>query len=190
MPRLFVAILLPEEVKKEIARRVRPLQVLPCRVKWVEEENYHLTLKFLGEVEEEAVQEISAALEALAPAHVPFSLSYGDWGVFPGRARPRVLWMGLKGDLPRLLALQAAVEDRLAALGYPREEKEFHPHITLGRVKSPEGAALLVAKMEEVLPRGEVGSFRVAEFHLMESRLSRAGPAYSPRGSYRLATPS
>ncbi len=184
--RTFVAILLPEAVKAKIAELVRPLRHLTVDVKWVEEENLHLTLKFLGEISRTEVEKLDALLAGLFARESAFLLDYGGWGVFPSKENPRVLWIGLGGDVDYLRRIQGKVEDICSCLGFPREKKNFHPHITLGRIRSHKNLELLLREAKNTLPTEYQGSFRVEEIYLMESKLSPQGPSYAPLNFYPL----
>lgn len=132
--RAFVAVNLPPEHRRDIAAAVAPLLRSELPVRWVEPDAYHLTLKFLGTVAAGAVEPVAAALRTLAVRHAPFTLRVRGAGAFPDPRRPGVLWLGVAPDAP-LLALQQAVEQGIAPLGFPTEARPFHPHITLGRTR-------------------------------------------------------
>ncbi|NPV28283.1 MAG: RNA 2',3'-cyclic phosphodiesterase [Firmicutes bacterium] len=185
--RSFLAVLLPDDVKNQIYQHLNPICRLPLDIKWVEKENYHLTLKFFGSLTESEIRKISLFLTELTPQVDSFSLKYGGWGLFPNRRHPRVLWLGLGGDaLDALHNLWLKIENGLLNHGFPREEKSFHPHITLGRFRSPANIELLLIKMKGSPLSGEIGSFPVSELHLMESKLSPAGPSYSSLAAFPL----
>jgi 2'-5' RNA ligase len=148
------------------------------RLKWVRPESMHLTLKFLGDVDPARVPEIEAALAAAAGAAPPFSLNARGIGVFPGMRKPRVLWMGLEGQLDRLAALQAAVESELARVGFPAEERPFKAHLTLARIKAPLRIPLSEALLSEA-GEGESGPFPVERICLFRSELRPAGAVYT-----------
>jgi len=185
--RTFVAVLLPDAVKAKISEFVRPLRKLPADVKWVEEENFHLTLKFLGELTEAEVGKLDCLLAGLFTRENAFLLDYGGWGVFPSRENPRVLWIGLGGDIDYLQEIQGKVEDICADAGFPRDRKKFHPHITLGRIRSRGNLEVLLREAQNTLPSELQGSFLVERIYLMESKLSRSGPLYTPLNFYPLS---
>ncbi|MEW6218436.1 MAG: RNA 2',3'-cyclic phosphodiesterase [Thermodesulfobacteriota bacterium] len=201
MPRLFVAIDLPKAAKEELAGLA---QGLPG-VHWVETEQLHLTLRFVGEVDDPMFRALRARLaEIQAPA---FSLGLTGLGTFPPRGTPRVLWVGLT-PVPELFALQAQIEAMVQAGGLPAEERPFTPHITLARLRPEEGhgqpgrrerfrpprrersrTAELVARL---LARHQAfGSppFPVAELHLYSSLLTPRGALHRREASYPLAEP-
>lgn len=134
--RLFIAIELPRTLKREfidLARSFRPREYE--RVRWIEQEAMHLTLKFLGDTPVDRVPDIKAALERAASATGKFSIRIGRTGCFPSFRDPRICWVGLSGELRRLEQLQGRVEGGLVALGYDREDRKFKPHVTVGRTR-------------------------------------------------------
>jgi len=173
--RLFVAILLPEAVREEIARAVTPLREDLVHVRWVRPEQLHLTLRFIGDVDRPRVPVVGAALrEALAPL-AGLTLGLAGAGAFPSASRPSVLWAGVKRD-DRLDALHAATEAALASVGIPREARDFHPHVTVGRIRRGRrerdaGGALAALRLETSAP--------VREVSLMESVPGRAGARHT-----------
>jgi 2'-5' RNA ligase len=176
--RTFIAIEIPEEFKTALAELQNDLRRARAGVSWTSPENIHLTLKFLGEVEESRVAEISAACARVAGTSRPFALQLGFPGVFPDARRPRVIWAGLQGEVEVLSALQKDLEERISAIGLKGDEKEFHPHLTVGRVKSARNSRELIARAElyDLPPL----SFDVREIVLIRSVLHPAGAQYTP----------
>jgi 2'-5' RNA ligase len=150
--------------------------------RWVPTEQIHLTLAFLGEVDEAAVERLSGELARIrAPG---FRLCFSGTGCFPDRRRPRVLWVGLVPH-PRLKQLAAGVREAVLACGIPQDERPFSPHITLARLKlSPSRGcdAFLDRQPEQQLP-----PFPVQEFILFQSRLTPQGALHTPVRSFPLA---
>lgn len=179
--RLFVALEPPEAVRRRLAARAAELRQAAGRaageVKWVAAENLHLTLQFLGAVPADRVAGVEQAVRAAAAAARPLSLSVKGAGGFPNARRPRVLWLGLEGDVAGASALVAELGRRLAPLGFPPEARPWSAHLTLGRARDPRGArglggALAGERQEDGIP------WRVAEVVLFESHLSPKGPRY------------
>jgi 2'-5' RNA ligase len=135
-------------------------------------------VKFLGSVDDTRVQSVIDALHTAAGAHAPFELEVGGLGAFPTPTRARVLWAGLVGGVAPLSALAASVEDGLAGLGFPREDRAFSPHITLARVREPGRAPALAEALGAASGR-RFGRFAVPEMALMRSDLSPKGARYS-----------
>lgn len=188
--RAFLAILLPEDVKKAIHLQFASrLKELPLDVKWVEEENYHLTLKFFGSLREKEIQRIHNIMEQVTPQIEQFTLSYEGLGVFPDLAHPRVIWLGLSGEVEKLKMVHAKIEKELSAAGFPREERGFQPHLTIGRFRSNSNLELFIEFFNEVKEAAFSSQFRnieVQELHLMKSILTPSGPRYSSLKSYPL----
>jgi 2'-5' RNA ligase len=157
---------------------LKRLRQTNAAVKWVEPENLHLTLKFLGEVPEEQIEAIVEALRAIAQATAPFPFTVKGVGGFPDLRRPRVLWVGVE-PTPPLMRLQQIVEQAMERLGFPPEERAYHPHITLGRVKAMAGLEKVRAVLSEYASV-TFGSVPAKHLTLFRSDLSREGPTYTP----------
>ncbi|MDD2273011.1 MAG: RNA 2',3'-cyclic phosphodiesterase [Desulfuromonadaceae bacterium] len=176
--RLFIAIEIPDDLKKMIGR----LRVEIPGTRWVQAEQIHLTLAFLGEVDEPTFELLN---EELGRVKVPeFRLCFSGVGGFPDRHRPRVLWVGLEPQ-PRLQALAAMVRETVRACGIQQEERPFSPHVTLARLKLPhsrQADAFLDQPHKQKLP-----PFLVQEFTLFQSRLTAQGAVHVQIKNYRLA---
>lgn len=175
--RLFIAIEIPDDLKKSFAA----LRTDIPGARWVPPEQIHLTLAFLGDVEETAVELLKGELARIRIP--PFILRPAGTGCFPGVRRPRVLWAGLRPE-PRLLDLAAAVHDVVFACGIPLEERPFSPHITRARLKLP--AAPEVAAFLEPGEHRPFPPFPVREFILFQSRLTATGALHIPLHSFPL----
>ncbi len=176
--RSFVALELSDEVREKLVVVLQRLQRTSASVKWVEPENLHLTLKFLGEVPEEQIELVTEALKTVAQATEPFSFVVKGVGGFPDLRRPRVLWVGVEATQP-LIRLQQLVEKAMEQLGFAPEERAYHPHITIGRVKATTG----IEKVREILSEYanvEFGEVFISHLTLFRSDLSREGPTYTP----------
>lgn len=133
--RMFVAVPVPDSVKQHARMLRNELGISQADIKWVEYKNYHLTLKFLGEVQEGSRPEISASLRQAAESCPAFNLAAGGLGFFPNLHMPRVIWMGIKGELDKAVFLGERVDAYLSPLGF-EEEKDHRFHLTLGRIRS------------------------------------------------------
>ena len=187
--RLFVAVELPEEWRRALGRLQEGLRARGLAgLRWVRPEGVHLTLKFLGGVPVPHVPRIEAALRAAVVEPPDLELRLGAPGTFGG-PRPRVLWVGVTGDVPELAALQRRVEAALAPLGFAPEGRPFTPHLTLARV--PEGAApalrRAVAQATADIRPPRAPAFRVRSVSLMESHLRPGGAVYVRRAVYPAA---
>lgn len=182
--RTFIAIEIPSEIKAAIADLQTRLRSAGADVNWTKPENLHLTLNFLGEVDEKRIVEVEKACVDLAAEFQPFTLSLSDTGAFPNTRQPRVLWAGLSGETGNVVEMHRRLDERLALIGFKREEKRFHPHLTIGRLKSNKKTRELLALVDaHRLPEL---SFEVAEIVLMKSELHPAGAEYTPMARFHL----
>ncbi|MFQ6109005.1 MAG: RNA 2',3'-cyclic phosphodiesterase [Candidatus Aminicenantales bacterium] len=175
--RTFIAIDFDERIKDRLSSFLRELERVSQNIRWVKPEGMHLTLKFLGEVEEEKISGIESALDRIASAFSPFTLQLRGAGTFPhGRKSPRVIWVGIHEN-PILKSLQAKIEAGFEELGFPKEKREFHPHLTLGRVKAHSlvgGIFPLLEKNKE----SDFGKMDVRKITLFKSLLRPSGAEY------------
>jgi 2'-5' RNA ligase len=187
--RCFIAIELPEEVKAGLSRLQAKLKLAnPPSVKWVDPHSTHLTLKFLGEVDADMTGLITEAIGEAAYGIPPFHLEVKGLGVFPNLRRVQVAWVGIIGEIDKLVQLQKRIESNLAELGFAPESRAFTPHLTLARVHeraSPDerqelGQLIADTKSEAVY------AFPVDAISLMRSQLTRAGAIYSQISSVKL----
>ncbi|MGD9518836.1 MAG: RNA 2',3'-cyclic phosphodiesterase [Armatimonadota bacterium] len=177
--RLFFAVEVPEDIRRavyrvqeDLARGVRNV------IKWVEPANLHLTLKFVGEVLEEQVVDVVAIGRRAAQVGAACEFAVAGAGAFPNAHRPRVIWLGTRGDLASLQAVATELDHLLAEEGLAeREDKPFTPHLTLGRVRRGKPAPDLTALLESHAG-AEFGEVRADSFVLMRSYLRPAGPVY------------
>lgn len=177
--RLFVAINFPNEIKQTLGSLIDDLRTLPSDVKWVEMENLHLTVQFLGNVGEDLVPSTVEALNRSVAGVSPFSLTLGGLGVFPSKARPRVFWVGVSGETAVLLQLNRQVQRELGQLGFEPGNNRFSPHLTLARIRSPQGFAAVMDRAEKITEGREFGSAKISSTELMLSELGPKGPKYS-----------
>lgn len=183
--RCFFALPLSEDIRVRLSGLQQELAPFG-RMKLVEAENIHVTLKFLGEVGEGKVGEVSSALESLSGAG-GFGVSVKGVGVFPNPGRPRVVWAGVREGAPEIVGLHEKVDGLLAPLGFKRDSR-FHPHATLARVKSiTDGKGFgdfLSAKADAVF-----GSYTLDHVELKQSTLTSGGPVYNVLKEYPLQQP-
>jgi len=175
--RAFVAVKLSDEVRRALSEVIARMRGFDLPVKWVESQNLHLTLKFLGEIRDEAAQDAVAILHEEVQSAAPFELRLTGAGAFPGFHRPRVLFVETEDEPPVTEALARRLNDAMVRLGVPREVRPFRKHITLGRMRRPQP---LGRAAEEL--RALIGSrsdpMQVREVVLMRSHLTPAGPIY------------
>lgn len=181
MPRIrtFIAIDCGPAIRARIDGVQEDLARVCPEVKWVEKENLHLTLLFLGEVDNREIPDVCKAVANGLKDLPPFELSVEGTGCFPNLRRPRTLWIGVRKGSAEVKAVHAALEKQLLALGcYRREERAFTPHITVGRVKS-DGP---MDKLAEALIKHQdwqAGETTVSEVLVMSSQLTSKGPTYA-----------
>lgn len=180
--RLFSAIELPEAVLEEIARVQAELKAHLGARKWQPRPNMHVTVHFFGQVPVTTIESLNAILEAECRQFGPFELSLASAGTFPKRGKPRVLWLGLSGELERLSALENALRTALEPLALLDGEGRYTPHVTIAReLVSPFAPDAL-----ETLVRVRPSSFWVKRLVLFRSQLTSEAPIYSPLESFSL----
>jgi 2'-5' RNA ligase len=175
--RAFIAIELPESLRSALAGLQQDLQQCKADIRWVKPDNIHLTLKFLGEVDDKEIDPIVKTLKDFCTMYSGFSLEVKGVGVFPNIRSPRVLWVDISGS-GLLSGLQKGIEDGLSSLGFNPENRRFVPHLTLGRFRSSAGKHDLHNRIEQNKDLS-LGSFDVMSVSLMRSDLSPAGARYT-----------
>ena len=186
--RCFIAIELSTPICEALAEVGQFASELlpPGAVRWVKPASIHLTLRFLGDTDPAILPQIGDSLDQIALQFRQFELNLGRLGCFPNVRKPRVIWIGLEGDVDYLEKLQRAVEKGLEPLGWQPERRPYHPHLTIGRVKDSKRV------VEARLPWGEcrsTNSFTVAEISLIESDLRPTGAVYTARQRSSLTQP-
>jgi 2'-5' RNA ligase len=180
--RAFVAVELDPETRKSLRREAERLAASGAEVKWVAEENLHVTMKFLGQVDRRAVPEVLKALKEAVGEVKPFRAEVAGAAFFPTPVRPRIVAAGVEPQAAQGLAeLAARLEDALAELGFGRERRAFRAHVTLGRVKGTKGVGALADALLTADGR-PFGQQDVRQVTLFMSELSRAGPRYTALG--------
>ncbi len=172
-----MAVNLPADLRDAVWTAAEPARRGSPPVRWVGPDGIHVTLKFLGEVADERLDELRQALGRAAAGIRPFTLELVGGGVFPGPARPRVFWAGVTAD-QQLELLQHAVEREFAPLGFLTEARAFRPHLTLGRAERDAAPGDLRRAAERIAAAAFSGSALVETVDLMRSRLSPRGAAY------------
>lgn len=181
--RLFVAVRPPDAVLDAVEEVVGGARRSMVGPRWTGRDQWHVTLRFLGHVEGEQVGAISQALDTVSRMP-PFPVRLGGGGAFPRPSRARVVWLGLVGGDDPMTRLAGSVNGAVEPLGFEPEKRDFHPHLTLARLRDPGDVTPAV----EALGDGPVGpAFTVEEVVLYESRLSRKGARYEPLSAVALA---
>ena len=192
MVRAFIAVEIPTPAKRMLASVIQDLKRKRITgVRWVDPKGIHATLKFLGEIEPESIDGVLEGMGRACKGSEPFSVGLSGTGAFPNTRGPKVIWVGLSGDMDRMKILQTAIDEEMhSVLGLELETRRFNPHLTLGRVRNG------------VLPFGQrdigkaVESFKLKESHewtvdrvqLIKSTLTPDGPIYETLGTQRLAS--
>lgn len=177
--RSFIAIEIPEGIKKDVFEIQEKLRKTDADVGWTRPEGIHLTLKFLGDVAEEKLEDIMKAIENAVKVFPPFSIEISGIGAFPGPKYPRVIWIGMKDNNENALKnLQNRIEKETEKLGFKTEKRDFTPHLTLGRVRSQKNRDSLLKAMEE-FDRIELGALNVEGISLIKSEIRPKGALYS-----------
>jgi 2'-5' RNA ligase len=175
--RTFIAVELTGEIRTVLEDIQNRLKTFHADVKWVEPQNIHLTLKFLGDVKSKDIPLLTETLTAALKGTTPIPTELAELGAFPDLRRPRVLWAGLKDEDGRIAQLAAAIEEVLGKIGYKKEPRDFKAHVTLGRMRSLKNIAPLVKELQEYrFPR----TFPqvIAGITLFKSTLTSSGPLY------------
>ena len=183
--RAFIAIEVPDAVKEGLAAAQGRLKSAGVEASWSRPEGVHLTLKFLGEIDEERVPEIMQALAHALGDSERFRLGIEGVGTFPNPVSARVVWLGIAGDVGTLVALQAAIEQATAGLGLERDDRPYTPHLTLGRIKRIRKRSVWLQGLESVRDF-KLPGLDVAAVSLISSELRPAGAVYRELGRVAL----
>ncbi|MGI9467282.1 MAG: RNA 2',3'-cyclic phosphodiesterase [Rubripirellula sp.] len=177
--RSFIAIKLAPDVNRNSTRMLQRLRQSNDGIKWVPTDNLHLTLKFLGDVDNTEVPDVCNVIHRVCSNHAPFHLDFGGTGGFPSRERPRILYAGINDASGALTKIVSQLETSLAELGFKQEPRDYVPHLTLGRTRSTSKLAnsdvmdRLAAEQDT-----ELGGMLVSSLQLVASFLDKSGPTY------------
>jgi 2'-5' RNA ligase len=185
--RTFVAVEVPQGIAEKLERLQRELAPEAIGVRWIAPQQLHITLAFLGDVAHRDLSQVCEAVGQAVLSYTPFDLTLQGLGAFPTPKKPRNLWVGATGPgAEAMIALQRAVAQAIHRVGYPPDDKRFHPHVTLGRIKPfrspPLNAEPLIQRHQSWIG----GSFRVAEVITFSSTLTPEGPLYAALARARL----
>jgi len=188
--RVFIAIQLPEAVKNKLYFLQNKLREDKENISWVNPSNIHLTLKFIGEITDNKLQEIIKGAESALQGSLQFNITIANLGVFPDPGHPRIIWAGIKEGNTEIIKLACALEESLERIGITREKREFFCHITLGRVKSLINTPGLTARIKElnnVLSNEDI-AFEAKRITVFRSKLKSNGPVYEALKELNLKT--
>ncbi len=183
--RCFIAIPLPEYIHKQLAQIQSQLKETGADVKWVNSGNIHLTLKFLGEVEEAKSKTISEELKKISCKHTNFKTCAGELGTFPTLSNPRVIWIGINKNEDKIIKLQKGIEEVFQSLDFEKETRPFHPHLTLGRVRDKKNIQSLIQKIKSSLSLQD-NCFAADKIVLLKSALKPQGAEYTTIDEFKL----
>jgi 2'-5' RNA ligase len=184
--RSFLAFELPLEIKNIVARVSGELRQSTLNAKWVKVDNIHLTVVFMGSIETEDIPAIARGVQEVCQTYGPFDISLRGIGCFPNRRSPRVLWLGLDGDLEPMSEFRDALQGHLTGFGVKEEKRKFKPHLTLARFRKPKK---MDAKEDQLLSNYEDISSSVCslkELILFKSELKPTGAVYTKMESWPL----
>jgi 2'-5' RNA ligase len=176
--RLFIAALLPDEIRARMDEYLEAVMPLCEGVKWEKNNKLHVTLKFLGSVDDSNVSGIASIIGGLVRNYAPFETAISGVGGFPDLRNPRILYIGLSENA-ELSSFQSRIEESLEPLGFPRDKRRFISHVTIGRIKNR-------LRIKEPLPQPEARSFSISEIGVIKSETRRDGSVYTPLNIFRL----
>ena len=177
--RVFCAIEIAQEIREAVVEHISGLRraVPEAQASWSRPENIHLTLKFLGDLSQTRVEQLSEAASRAASRSTPFRIELEQTGCFPTHGSPRVLWIGINDPDSKLAELHAHLEEECAKEGFEKEARRYHPHLTIARLRKPQGARTLAAEHEEL--EFSPTQIVVRELLVIRSELGRGGSRYT-----------
>ena len=184
--RSFIAVELSPPLRQQIENIQNELKRAATDVRWVRTEGIHLTLKFLGALDEARLEEVAAVLEDCLTGETVFTLTAGSLGAFPNGNNPKVIWLGVQDERGELKSVHETIERGLTGLGFKSENRAFSPHLTLGRVTSAKGRRA-VSRCLETMGGCACGTFAVGEICLFKSELKPGGAVYTKLKSFVLS---
>ncbi len=185
--RAFIAAQIDDRLREALSGVIGELEKSDPYVKWIKPENLHVTLKFLGEVGTDKIDAIKSEMQKTAAMEKSFSLLVSGIGVIPNPRYPRVVYSNLVDNEQKLKNLSKRLDEAMARLGFKPEERDFLPHLTIGRVKSFKAKSLLIMKIREFHKR-EIGRLDVDGVHLIKSELKTTGAIYTEMARAALGT--
>jgi 2'-5' RNA ligase len=183
--RLFIAAPIPTDISRNLECIISDFKKTGADIKWMKPESIHITLKFLGETEENRLPEIISAIERLEIKKSGLEAEVKGIGFFPDKKRPRIIWAGLEENSPFLAKAVSILDSAMSTLGFESENRRFSPHLTIGRFRSNRGLAMLIDETEK-MKSSSFGSFPIIEFNLYSSTLKPSGAEYKVLRSFKL----
>ena len=182
--RTFIAVIIPDHIRQAIADFQGRLKSVGGDIRWVRPGSMHITLKFLGDVRESMINPVGDAVEKAIRGQAGFDITVSGTGCFPNIRRPKVLWVGIGEGANVLTGIVEGIESALEGLGFAREKRPYSAHLTLGRVRSPQGVEKTVAAMQQNI--FSAGSYPADRVCVMKSELKPSGSVYSVLRSIQL----
>jgi 2'-5' RNA ligase len=186
--RTFVAVEIDSATRRRAEQLIEELSAVPADVKWVEANNLHLTLKFLGDVASQEIPRVCETVQLGAAEVDPFEVEVRGAGAFPNTRRPRTLWLGVGAGQQEMVALHDRVEDPLRKLGFRPEHRRYEPHLTIGRVRRGGPGLAALGQLLEQRADYIAGRVKVSQVVVFASQLGREGPTYEALSRARLGT--
>lgn len=177
--RIFICFELSKDVTNSLRDLIHYLKTFGRGVRWVRHDGIHLTLKFIGEIEASKLDDIEAVVEKVVKNYKPFKIKLAGKGAFPNLKRPKVFWIGISDMENTIKKIQVELEDAFEKEGFPREERGFSPHLTLGRVKFQDPTVSKISLEMERMTVEEI-EFTLNEVVIMQSDLQPNGAMYTP----------
>ena len=184
--RTFIAVNVSQETCRVAGRLLKQLGAIDHGVKTIQNQNLHITLKFLGEVLVEDTPAICSAVEKACESFKDFKLVCGGLGAFPNQERPRTLWMGVEQGVDEIRELQAAIDHHTQQLGYSGENRLFVPHLTLARIRNFQGDFEKLQELFDLYSPGPLTTTHVTEVLTYASFIDRGAPTYEVLGRCKL----
>lgn len=180
--RSFLALPLTSLFQSDVSPLLKKLKRDYPEIRWISSSEIHVTLHFFGMIAPEEVSKITGIVMPIVKQSKPFEIYLEGLGAFPNRDRPRVIWLGIRGDTSSFIALQHRIEERLRSEGFACEDREFKPHLTLGRIKDGRFAGLSQVEFEPTSPK------QVTQLALFQSHLTPQGAHYEAIATYPLSS--
>jgi len=177
--RAFIAVEIDQPHKQKLSDLITHFKKSDADIKWVTENQMHLTLKFLGNIEQEKTQEISDILKGIADSSNSFDIQFSGIGAFPNLKRPRIVWIGIEKGSELLKLLNSKIEYGLEKIGFEKEKREYKTHLTLGRVKSLKNIKELTSLIDKTT-LGFQDKIKIDKLTLFQSTLTPKGAVYAP----------
>lgn len=187
--RTFVAVEVSKKTRERAGLLIDLLRASDANVKWVDAGSLHLTLNFLGDVDERQIPEVCAAIQVAAQSVDPFELVCAGVGAFPDAQRPRTLWIGTDEGTAEVSALQYSTETGLDEIGFPKEKRKYKPHLTIGRIRRGRGSVRRLSEMLKETGGFDAGKTIINEVIVFSSELQPSGPVYHPLARCPLGRP-